>query len=104
MTTEAQAALVAAYPGLRLSFGYIGNIGGPSLKAGHDQRHFYVFTKVKSESGRASEGVPVFAVPHAHVGLWVEPITWDTPAVRKGLDRLQALVDTGQRSVWREGE
>jgi len=48
--------------------------------------------------------VPVFAVPHDHVGLWREPITWDTPAVRKGLDRLQALVDAGQRSVWREGE
>lgn len=102
--TPATAALLADYADLQISFGYIGNIGGPSMKAGHDQRRFYVFTRVKSATGQASEGVPVFAVPHDHVGLWREKIEYDTPAVRAGLDRLRALVASGERRMWRDGE
>ena len=101
---EQQDALRAAYPALGLTFGYIGNIGGPSAKAGYDQRHFYVFTRVKAASGQASEGVPVFAVPADTVGLYRGEIVWDRPDVRAGLDRLAAMVAKGERTMWAEGE
>jgi len=103
--TPETAALLADYADLKLSFGYIGNIGpGPSMKAGYDNRVFYVFTQVQAESRKASEGVRLFGVPHDHVGLWSEPVVYDTPAVRAGLDRLRALVASGERRLWKDGE
>lgn len=97
MTNPTTEALARDYADLRVSFGYIGGVHCGPVR---DDRRFYVFTRVKSASGQASEGVPVFAVPRDHVGVWREPVVYDTPAVRAGLDRLRAMVASGERTLW----
>ncbi len=99
--TPETAALLADYPDLKLSFGYIGNIGGAPVR---DDRRFYVFTQVRSEDGRSSQGVPAMDIPAGTVGVYNGPVIYDTPAVRQGLDRLRAKVETRALRMWREGE
>lgn len=89
---NSEAVVKADYADLGVTCGYIGNIYQGPVR---DDRHFMVFTKVKSSTGER-QSISVFSVPYGHKGIWNEPVDFNAPAIRTKLDALRNKVASGE--------
>lgn len=98
-----EAAILRDYADLGVSTGYIGN-----LEPWGDDRSFRVFTRALPAKGGPRYDHDVTAMvtvardASGHV-VRGTPVVWDTPAVRRQLDRIRMRVAAGELFV-REGK
>lgn len=93
--TDTRAQLIADYADLGVSCGYIGDIRMAPMR---DDRSFRVFTCLSSRPAATAcdQSITVFDVPRDHKGVWMDAVTFDTPAVRARLDAMRARLAAGE--------